>query len=325
MPSAPHSSGAAHALDAGGSSRRSVFREAGLAWDKRVTSRLAATASAFLVVTAPAALSLIGDPQRIQAILAVRALCLAATVAALYCVRRVATPRAYDAIITGWLGIWFVGIVVENALLPTQFTGFVWWDVFLVVVVYAATPLTFTRQAVLGAVISVGDLLVLWMFKTTDDWFSLLDVSLAYACANVVGTFLSHAHHSWRRRTFLALRHEIARPGQTCRRPWARSRRSRASSRYVRTVATCGPRPARGNSWKGTCATAPRRGSLMESARTAPRHSFQGCPIRRWRSHRTPPRRRPIHRLAETRQSVAATHRANSAVCRVKIDTPYGA
>ncbi|MDP1890006.1 MAG: hypothetical protein Q8K55_03865 [Gemmatimonadaceae bacterium] len=78
------------------------------------------------------------------------------------------------------------------------------------VVVYAAAPLALTRQAALGAVLSLGDLFVLWRFKSTDDWFSLLDVSLAYACANVVGAFLSREHHRLRRKTFLALRHEVA-------------------------------------------------------------------------------------------------------------------
>ena len=186
------------------------FRADGLAWDKRVTSRLAVVAIAFLIVTLPSALSLIGDPQRIQLILALRAIILAAAVAALVFVRRVAAPRTYDAILTGWIGIWFAGLVTENALLPPQWTGFVWWDVFLVVMAYAATPLAFTRQAALGAVLSVGDLLVLWAYKSTDVWFSLLDVSLAYACANVVGVFLSHEHHRWRRRTFVALKREIA-------------------------------------------------------------------------------------------------------------------
>lgn len=175
-----------------------------------MTSRLAVVAIAFFVATAPGALSLIDDPQRIQLILAIRALVLAAAVVALILVRRVATPRSYDAIVTGWIGTWFVGIVAENALLPTQWTGFVWWDVFLVVVVYAATPLTFTRQAALAAVISLGDLVVLWKFKSTDAWFSLLDVTVAYACANVVGTLLSRERHSWHRKTFLALRREIA-------------------------------------------------------------------------------------------------------------------
>lgn len=167
-------------------------------------------AIAFLIITVPSALALIGDPKRIQLIVAIRAFDLAAAIAAWLFVRRVSTHGAFDTTVTGWLGLWFVGVVAENALLPAQWTGFVWWDVILVVVVYAATPLTFTRQAALGAVISLGDILVLWTLKSTDAWFSLLDVGLAYACANVVGAFLSHEHHSWRRRTFLALRREIA-------------------------------------------------------------------------------------------------------------------
>ncbi|MFA6168988.1 MAG: hypothetical protein WC700_20345 [Gemmatimonadaceae bacterium] len=165
---------------------------------------------AFLSVTAPGSLHLIADPQRMQVIMAIRAFDVAAAVVALYLVRRVATPRVLDAILMGWLGIWCVGMVAENALFPTPWTGFVWWDVVVIVVVYTATPLTFTRQAALGAMLSLGDLVVLWKFKSTDAWFSLLDVSLAYACANVVGVFLSHEHHSWRRRTFVALRREIA-------------------------------------------------------------------------------------------------------------------
>ncbi|MHB1096521.1 MAG: hypothetical protein ACYC3F_10165 [Gemmatimonadaceae bacterium] len=171
---------------------------------------LAVVAIVFLVVTAPGEFAFIGDPQRMKLILAFRALDLAAAGVALFFVRRVATPRAFDAILTWWLGIWFVGIVAENALLPAPWTGFIVWDVFLVIVVYAATPLTLTRQAALGAVLSLGDLLVLWVYKSTDVWFSLLDVSLAYACANLVGVFLSHEHHNWRRRAFVALRREIA-------------------------------------------------------------------------------------------------------------------
>lgn len=190
------------------------FRADGLASDKRVTARLAVVAIAFLVVTAPGALSLISDPGRVKLIVAIRALDLAATIAALFLVRRVATARAYDAIITWWLGIWFVGIVAENALLPTQWTGFVWWDVFLVVVIYAATPLSITRQAGIVAVLSLGDLLVLWKFKSTDEWFSLLDVCFAYTCANVVGIFLSYERQGWRRRAFVALKHEVAATAQ---------------------------------------------------------------------------------------------------------------
>lgn len=186
------------------------FRDDGLARDRRLTSVLTVVAIAFLVVTAPVALALVSDHTRIPLIVAIRVLDVAAAVVALYLVRRVATPGALDTILTGWLGIWFAGIVVENALLPAPWTGFIWWDVFLVVVIYAATPLQFTWQAALGAVISLGDLVVLWTFKSTGAWFSLLDVSLAYACANVVGVFLSHEHHSGRRRTFVALKREIA-------------------------------------------------------------------------------------------------------------------
>ena len=107
-------------------------------------------------------------------------------------------------------GITFVGIVAENALLPAALTDFVWWDVFLAVSVYAAVPLPFPRQAALAAVISSGDLLVLWQLKSPGPLFSMLDVTLAYACANIAGAFVSQERHTWRRRAFLAFRQEVA-------------------------------------------------------------------------------------------------------------------
>lgn len=68
------------------------FREDGLARDKHPAGVLAVVAFAFLLVTVPGALTLIGDPKRIRLILAIRALDL---------------------------------IAAENALLPAPWTGFI--------------------------------------------------------------------------------------------------------------------------------------------------------------------------------------------------------
>ncbi len=129
---------------------------------------------------------------------------------ALFLVRRADSPRVYDRIITWWIGIWFVGIVAENALLPAALANFVWWDVFLAMAVYAAVPLPLPRQVALAVLISCGDLLVLSQLKSPGPFFSLLDVTLAYACASAAGVFVSRERHGWRRRAFLAFREEVA-------------------------------------------------------------------------------------------------------------------
>jgi hypothetical protein len=186
------------------------FRADGLASDKRVTTGLAVVTIAFLIVTIPGTFPLISDPERLHLVWAIRVVDFAVAVAALFLIRRVDRPRSYDAITSGWVAIWFVGIVVENALLPATLTDFIWWDVFLTVAAYSTAPLPFPRQAALAAIISGGDLLVLWKFKSPGPSFSMLDVSLAYICANVVGAFVAQELHGWRRRAFLALRHQVA-------------------------------------------------------------------------------------------------------------------
>ncbi len=186
------------------------YREEGLVWDKRVASGLILVTLAFLVITIPVLSALEGNPGRFRLVGAIRVLELAIAGAALFLVRRVGRPQTFDAITTAWIGLWFVGIIAENALLPAAMTDFVWWDVFLTVTVYAAAPLPFPNQVVLAALLFCGDFLVLWKLKTPGPYFSLLDVTMAFASANVVGAFVSLERHGWRRRAFLGFRREHA-------------------------------------------------------------------------------------------------------------------
>ncbi len=186
------------------------FRQAGLPGDRRVASGLMIVAIIFLVATVPAALALNIDAGRMGWVWVARGLAIAVAAAALMLVRRANQPRAYDGIVTTSLAAWFVAVIAENTLGPTAWTWFVPWDVFLTVSVYAAIPLPLTRQVALGAFLSVGDLVVLSQFKTPDPTFDLLDVILAFTCANIVGVFVSRERQAFRRRNFMAMRQEVA-------------------------------------------------------------------------------------------------------------------
>lgn len=188
----------------------SEFRAEGLVWDQRVASGLILVTLAFLVITIPVIFTLQGDPARVRLVGVIRVLDLTVAGAALFFLRRVGSSRAFDAIVTWWIGLWFVGIVAENALLNPAATDFIWWDVFLTVTVYAAVPMPFPNQVGLAALLFCGDFLVLVYLKTPGPFFSLLDVTLAFASANIVGAFVSQERHGWRRRVFLAFREEVA-------------------------------------------------------------------------------------------------------------------
>ena len=186
------------------------LRGEGLARDRRMASGLILVAIVFLIATIPDMFVPAAAPANLHLIEAIRIGDLLAAGTALVLVHRVDRPQVYDWILTVWIGIWFVGIVAENALLPAAMTDYVMWDVFLSIAVYAAVPLPLPRQAALAAVLSCGDLLVLWKFKSPGPFFSMLDVTLAFACANAAGVFVSRERHGWRRRAFLAFREEVA-------------------------------------------------------------------------------------------------------------------
>lgn len=186
------------------------FRLSGLAGDTRVTGGLMTVAIIFIVVTLPGTLAYDIDAARLRWLWVARGLALGIAIAALALVRRAASATAYDRIVTAWLASWFVAVIAENALGPDQWTGFVPWDVFLTIGVYAAVPLPLARQVALGTVLSVGDLLVIRQFKVPEPTFDFADVVLAYACANIVGAFVSRERLTLRRRNFLAMRREVA-------------------------------------------------------------------------------------------------------------------
>ena len=188
----------------------SEFRLNALDADKRIACGLAIVGIVFLIATVPVTFVLTGDAERLHQVWAIRAVDIAIAMIAFVAIRRVHDSKAYDAIVTGWIGIWFVAIVTENALLPAAFTSFVSWDAFLAVAVYAALSLPFPRQASLAAILSLGDVLVLWKLKSPTASFDLRDMVLAYVCANVVGAFVSYERHGLRRRAYLAMRHEIS-------------------------------------------------------------------------------------------------------------------
>ena len=186
------------------------FRADGLASDKRVAAGLVVVAIGFLIViTVASTLVYRNNTQLFHVVWAIRAVDLAVAAVALILVRRADSPRAYDTVVTWWIGMWFAGVVIENAFLPAGATGFVTWDVFLAVAVYVAVSLPLPRQAALAALLTGGDLVVLWKFKSPDPSFEAVEVVLAFACANVVGVLVSRELHGWRRRAFLALRHEV--------------------------------------------------------------------------------------------------------------------
>ncbi len=188
----------------------SEFRADALLSDRRVATGLAIVAIVFLIVTLPVTQALSSNPVALHEVWAIRAVDVAVAVVALLLIRRADSPRAYDAMTSGWIGIWFVGIVAENALLPATFTSFVSWDAFLAVAVYVAVSLPFGKQAALAALLSGGDIIVLWKLKSPSVSFDLRDMVLAYVCANVVGAFVSRERHGLRRRAFLAMRREVA-------------------------------------------------------------------------------------------------------------------
>jgi hypothetical protein len=191
------------------SALESGFRADALTADTRVVSGLTVVAVIFLLVTLPTIFSIEGQTLRLHVAEAIRAVDVAAALASLFLIRRVDSARAYDAIVTAWIAVWFLGVVGENALLPAGATDFTAWDVFLAIATYAALPLSLPRQAALAAVLSVGDLFVLWTLKVRGRPDELYSLVLAYACANVVGVFISRARHALRRRTFVTWRQAV--------------------------------------------------------------------------------------------------------------------
>lgn len=185
------------------------FRAATQDADRRVAIGLTIVAMVFIAATLPATFVLRDDPTRMHLVWGTRTVAFAAAAGALGLLRRTTSARSYDRTITTWIAVWVTAIVAENVLLPTTNTGFIAWDVFITVAAYAAIPLSLPRQATLALLLSVGDLVVLWKFKTPAPAFLLLDVALAFACANIVGGFVSRERHALRRGTFAALRSEI--------------------------------------------------------------------------------------------------------------------
>lgn len=188
----------------------SAFRLSALAADRRVARGLAAVGVVFVIATVPVTFVLAGNAERLHQVWAIRSADLAVTVVALFAVPRMRDPESYDAVVTGWIAVWFVGIVAENALLPAGSTSFATWDAFLAVAVYAAVCLPLPRQVALALILSGGDVIVLWQRKAGPASFDLRDTLLAFVCANIVGAFVSHERHALRRRAYVAMQHEVA-------------------------------------------------------------------------------------------------------------------
>lgn len=186
-----------------------AFRQATHPADRRVASGLTIVAMVFIVVTIPATFALRDDPTRLQLAWVVRAGAFVVAATAFTLLRHTKSAKSYDKVITAWIAIWAAAIIAENALLPDSTIGFIAWDVFIAVGVYAAIPLSLPRQTAIAMLLSVGDLFVIWKFKTPGLSIELFDVALAYACANIVGAFVSRERHALRRSTFTALQNEI--------------------------------------------------------------------------------------------------------------------
>ena len=181
------------------------FRRDTLSRDAKAMAGLMALAIAFLAVSFP---SNNYDELHGGALLGrlalVRGVNVAFGAAAIVLVRRAAKASAFDAIVTAWAGLIVAGAVIENAWHAPGDPSYVAWDVFLTMTIYAALPLPLTRQVILALLLSIGDIAVTWRYNTAVSVPALVDIALAYACANAVGFFVSWHVHQWRRREFVA-------------------------------------------------------------------------------------------------------------------------
>ncbi len=168
-----------------------AFRMGTLPADRRVVAGLMIVAMVFIAATVPTTFALRDEPARLQLAWAIRIIAFGVAATAYTLLRRTHSAKSYDRIITAWIATWAAAIIGENALLPNSTIGFIAWDVFITVGVYAAIPLSLGRQAVLALFISVGDLFVIWQLKTPGASIELHNVALAYAGANIVGAFVS--------------------------------------------------------------------------------------------------------------------------------------
>jgi len=181
------------------------FRAFSLDSDMRRARILLLLTALFHLASIPSDYTLSGTSDNFPVVLMIRLGSALLSLLTLFVIHlRRETASFFDDTIFLWAISLCVGIVSANSLLPRDYTTHIAWDIILTLGAYTVIPVSFSRQVIIAAMISVGTVLLFALHKVYTYSSTLPDVTLAFLCANLVGGFASWEIHRWRRSLFLS-------------------------------------------------------------------------------------------------------------------------
>lgn len=184
------------------------FRNLSLDSDRRRAKALILIAVLFHAASIPSDLILLGTSDSFTVVFGIRVTSVALGLLSVYFIHLRRGVELFDLFVFTWALSLAAGIVAANALLPADYTVHIAWDVLLALGTLTVIPMSFGKQMLVASVIAIGNVILFAGHKVYPYPSTLPDVTLAFACAGLIGGFASWEMHRWRRELFLAFEWE---------------------------------------------------------------------------------------------------------------------
>lgn len=184
--------------------QEAAFRLSVVPRNARTLKAILLLAVVFHLANIPNDRAVVSDDSQFLVVLITRVVGAAASLLAIPLIRGTRSPARLDLVATGWGIITALTVVISAAMLPADYLAYAAWNTLLVLAMYVVLPAPIALQAMVAAVYTIGEMVVLTRYREFETHV-ILDILTAHLCAHAIGLVASWQMQRARRDEFQAL------------------------------------------------------------------------------------------------------------------------
>lgn len=185
--------------------RETGFRLSAVHRNARTLNAILLVAVVFHLANIPNDRAVVSDDSQFLIVLITRLVGAVVSLIAIPLIRKTTSPRRLDLVGTAWGIVTALTVVISAAMLPPDYLAYAAWNTLLVLAMYVVLPAPIALQAMVAAVYSIGEVVVLTKYRDFETHI-VLDILTAHLCAHVIGLVGAWQMQRARRDGFTALR-----------------------------------------------------------------------------------------------------------------------